>query len=292
LASKTSSNAPPLAVKAVLQAPSIARETAVSASEAQPVKAEQTSTDAVTISTGAPSKFKIGKKIEIFIHPQSTIDGTSFTLGDIADITAPADQLPKLESLWIGNAPIIGYQRHLDHTLVSLRLRGNGYHEEDFSVIAPDDITIQRASQTITPEQLDQAAISAVKQEVGSQTPFDVTTPVTQLVAPPGTLSIQAQDMQPSGQGYYVTLAVFVDGQIIATRSMSVNPGVGAISVKPGDRIAVELVAGAASVTVQGTVVSHAFLGQAVRVKVETVGTTPTTHQGILVSGDRVEVKL
>lgn len=235
---------------------------------------------------------QISQTIKIFVRPESTVPGSTFTLGDIADIKAPVSDLQKLKAIWIGNSPLLGFSRNLDTNLIRLRLLGNGYKEGSFQLSLPDSITIRRNSKTVTMEELQKAALSAVENSAGTQTQFNVTSPVSPVVVAPGTVSVQAEDVQPSGHGYFVTLSITDNGSPVATRSLTLMPSIGAITVKPGDIVSVELSAGAASVTIQGTVMNRAYLGQAVQVKVKGVGVGTTIQQGILKSGSMVEVKL
>lgn len=232
-------------------------------------------------------------QLAITVNMESDVSDRSFTIGDIADIQGPKSLVNKVKAIWCGNTPPIGFPRKLSEQTIRLHLASAHIDPDKCIINVPDGAVVELQCQTVSADELLAKAQEAIAGLVGSQTSYADTTSISPIAAPLGDLKLDVTSPQSAGNGaWFVNISASVAGQIVGTRQITLAPTAGSIFVKPGDMVTVEFKAGTASVTVPGQVVSKAFLGQAVQVRVASVGARTTLQSGILVSANRVDVKL
>ncbi len=233
------------------------------------------------------------KQVEIIVHPQCRVTSQRFTFADIADVTGPSNLVDAVDKTFAGYAPSLGFSRQIDKGLLMLRLMGAHLNPNQVDLVVPPGATVELSHQTLSSDELLAYGLSAIAPLTGGITKYGPIYPVQPLTIPNGKVDIETSNPMPSGTaGYFVTVTASENGEIIGTRSISLGPVPGSISVRAGDPVTVTLKAGYATVTVPGTVVNQAFLGQTVQVRITSVSDHPTIQSGILTSSNSVQVKL
>lgn len=232
-------------------------------------------------------------QVELIVHPKSEVTGSSFTFGDIADITGPEKLVNQVKAAWAGNTPSIGFPKPLDSGILSLRLKGARIDTDLVDIVVPPHAFVELEHQTVTSDALLAQALSAISSLTGGLTQYGPTNSVPDLNIPDGDVKLEASNPMASGNGnYFVTITARLNGTIVGTRPITLAPLAGSISVKSGDPVTVILTAGNATVTVPGIIDGRAYLGQPVKVRITGVGNQPTIQYGILTAANTVQVKL
>lgn len=242
--------------------------------------------------TKQPTTAYTGGKYIIAVHPISSVPAGSFTLGSIADIVAPADQLSVLNAIVIGSTPPVGISRGLSTELISLRLRGAHEDLQKFDIQVPTGAKVSQDSQTVNAQDLITTAVTAAQKATSLQIPLAVVSPVSDVVIAPGVVTFQASPPVNMNHQWSVTVTILLDGQPVTSRVITVGPSADAPKAISGSPVTVVLKIGTATVTVPGRLQSSGFVGEKVEVTVTGIGTTDTVHVGTLVAPDRVEVSL
>lgn len=251
------------------------------------------STPTRTQTQSKPGNKDNSSQIEIIVHPKSEVTGSSFTFGDIADVTGPESLVKKINQVWAGNTPPIAFAKPLDSGTLILRLKGARIDTDSIDLVVPPKAVVELEHQTVTSDALIAQALNAISTLTGGLTQFGPTNSVPDLNIPDGDVKLEASNPMPSGNGgYFITITARQGGLIVGTRPITLAPLAGSISVKSGDPVTVILKAGDATVTVPGLIDGHAFLGQPVKVRIIGVGAQPNIQYGILTSANTVQVKL
>ncbi|WP_182187757.1 flagellar basal body P-ring formation chaperone FlgA [Pectinatus frisingensis] len=151
----------------------------------------------------------------VVIHDTGLVWGEDILLGSIADISCADEQRrQQLINMKLGIMNKPGSVRTLSAYVLRLRIQSSGIDSSDITWSVPDAVTITRASQTVSSDQIVATAQSKIKETMeqnGEQRSwtFDVLTPPSDTVVPPGQLTFDAQI--PYGIKYTVPTVVYVD---------------------------------------------------------------------------------
>jgi hypothetical protein len=232
------------------------------------------------------------QQIEVVVHQHTELSSNSFTMGDIATVVGPAASIEKLEAIKIGDNVLPAVSRTVDPAYITLRLRGAGFQPGEYVLVVPPGADVVRKSKTITPDDLLNAAIQAVKGTSTIPMTFRAKDAITGITCADGDVTIEPSSPEETPGGYVVNVAVRQGATIVGVRTVTLVPDGAVACVKAGDPVSVIVKAGAATVQVQGHVLTSAFIGQRVQVSIAGVGNKTTTHLGTLVEGGKVEVDL
>lgn len=224
----------------------------------------------------------------ISVRPESRIKSDSFTLGDIAEVVADPALIESLKGVEIGRTPSVGVVRGLDAVTVQAKLRLAGFKPEQFSISIPNGARVVRCVQSVSPEQMLAAASESVQTKLGIKATLRLSGTVSAVQAPDGQLEIKVGSIARNADGFGVSVQIIVDGKPIQTRYLNLNVDGGLVNVPANTPVKIRVRMNGAALEIGGRTRSAAFVGQAVTVQTD----TGSSHQGILIDPQTVEVKL
>lgn len=225
--------------------------------------------------------------IEIAFPARCQISGNTMALGDLADIFAsPADRAA-LQKLDMGNPPVFGAPRTYDRNWVIAQLKGAGYQAAKIRIIGPVRLTIERIGQTVTQKMFEEAATAGIASQYPDFEP-ESAKPVPDLQAPAGKLELIVEGVAKSGKSLSVTVAAYIDGKRINSRTLLFTNAAAPISVKPGDEVTVCVQSGSVQIESTGKVKKVDPVSGQVTVELS----TGKTLVGRWTKSGKVEVKL
>lgn len=231
-----------------------------------------------------------GIKASLNIRALTEIAGPRYTLGDIAEINASADLKAKLEQIDMGTAPVAGIPRPIVASRIQSVLFVAGLKAKEFEIRLAPDAKVALKTQKIELAQFVETAKQATSPLVGPGTELKNSQTFPDFVAPMGEVSLEAGRPSKSQTGYSVLVSVYVAGKKVNSRliSLQVDAATAAAAIKAGDTVRIYIRSAGASIEVTGKARSAGYVGQAITV----VSSTGSIHQGTVVSGSEVEVKL
>jgi hypothetical protein len=215
----------------------------------------------------------------IEVRAASTTSGTTFTLGDIADLTGPADLLVKLRSVVIGETPAVGVRRGLDHLRIESRLRAADLDPRDYELVVPSGAHVMRTHQVVTHDRFVEVAIDRARKELGATAELEARTTGQPFFAPDGEISLVAESLARDRNGVSVLVSVNVGGKRVNSRTVLLGIKGGSFSFNVGSLVKLRVRAGAAAVETVGRVRQGGFIGQDIVVQ---------TADGALLTGKGV----
>jgi len=221
-------------------------------------------------SIGAPSVKAKAQKVRIVIKPKSTVSGTAFTLGEIAEVEAPDSLIHQLRDVEIGDSPGIGVERGIDRTRVLGRLRMAKLDPDAYEVTVPNGAVVTRKSQNLPHGQVAEVARRSAVLEVGTEVLLTEEGKPTDIQIPPGTLELATESVAATREKVRVIVGIFVDGKRFNSRTIVFDKPAAIPGVKVGEVVRIRVRSGDAIVESRGKAVSSAFVGERVAVKSET----------------------
>lgn len=146
-----------------------------------------------------------------------------FTLGDIADVTAPPSEKSRLESLEISSTPAFGVDFTLSQEMIKGRLRRHGAWTEALSISGESNVTVSRKGQRVTYQMFAERALTEALAKSIRASVAEPTATVADMVVPEGSLSLQVARFETSGSRVSVTIDVLVDGKRINGRVVALE---------------------------------------------------------------------
>lgn len=229
-------------------------------------------------------------KASLTVKAFSEVDGPRYTLGDIADITAAGELKSRLEEIDLGTAPVAGIPRPIVLSRLQSVLMVAGLKTKEFTIRITPDAKVALKVQRIDIAQFVETAKQAVASLIGPQTELKNNQNFPDFVAPMGEVQMEAGRPSKSQNGYSVLVSVFVAGKKINSRviNLQVDAASASAVIKTGDTVRIYLKNAGASIEVTGRARTSGFAGQQITV----VSSTGSVHQGTVISGSEVEVKL
>lgn len=238
----------------------------------------------------SPTQQAPGIKATVLVKALSEVDGPRYTLGDIAEIVAAEELKAKLEQIDMGAAPVAGIPRPVVAARIQSFLMVAGLKAKEFDVRIAPDAKVALKVQTIELDRFLEVAKEAVAAVVGPQVTLKNSQTFPDFVAPMGEVQLEAGRPSKSQNGYSVLVSVFVAGKKINSRviNLQVDAASASTAIKAGDTVRIYLRSAGASIEVTGRARTSGFAGQQITV----VSSTGSVHQGTVISGSEVEVKL
>jgi flagella basal body P-ring formation protein FlgA len=171
---------------------------------------------AIVIKPAAPKPAPFVATVLLRVSPE--VNGQSFTLGEIADITGSDKVLVKqLSDLLIGTSPLPGMTRLLRPGDITLRLRGARLESPRVDVVAPPEMKVSRSKSDVASDEIVKAAqtvaIDAIKDL--PDTSIEAVPPTVPTTLPKGKVTFLAGAVrgEPSVGKITVPVAIQVDGK-------------------------------------------------------------------------------
>lgn len=243
-------------------------------------------TSAATSSTSPGKTAPVaGGKAVVTIQAVSEVSADQVTLGDVALINGDAKVQEALAGMVYGPTPAIGIDAPVTSYRIQALLKRAGITAE---VQGPSAGVVRRKGQAIPAADFVAVATKAAQEKLGAEIPMISTDAnVSEFKAPLGAYELKAESVSLSGTTASVTVAVYVEGRRLNSRSVALRVDASA-QVKPGDLVRVVLKSAGVTVEVGGKVRTGGVVGQKVTVLTET-GSVLT---GVVIGADRIEVKL
>lgn len=184
---------------------------------------------------------------------------------------------------------MFGTSRGLVRSQILARLGLAHIDAAKVTVTVPEGAQVVRKAQTVTTEQLLEAAQRAVQTRHGISANFVAVKMPAPFNAPVGEVTFQAEAGAITATGVNVSVNALVGGKVVGSRAINLVPENPSLGVKSGDTVMVRLVTNGAVVELEGKATATGFLGQTVSVTV-TVGTRPRTLSGVVKDAGVVEV--
>jgi hypothetical protein len=230
--------------------------------------------------------------VRIDVKLETMVSANTYTVGDIAEVTADADLVEKIKEVPMGTSPLIGIQCPIDKYRLISRLRLAGFEPAKWVINLTAGSTVVRESQKVAQEQFVECATNYGKSLVPSGLGFSSIGAEREFFAPLGALELKCERFNMGTNSATATVAVFVDGRRINSRLVKLNVtgsnGEAVVRIASGTRVKIVFRSNGAIVEVQGRTSSSALIGQTVQV----ISDRRTSHTGVLVNPGVVEVKL
>lgn len=226
--------------------------------------------------------------VEIVLRESAQVEGSTFTLGDIADVSADDSTKSRLSALEVSTTPALGVSYKMSPAMVRQRLLRFGKEADQYKFSGANQVTVTRQGQDVTHAMVVEAALSSARKQMGedAQLVADVVGPT--VVAPVGKLELVAENVTVSGIQVSVRIAIVVDGQRFNSRTVALKKDDAISKMRVGQTVKVIARSSAATVETTGRVRSVDPVSGTV------VVTTATGAEliGRPISHDTVEVQL
>ncbi|MEX2242725.1 MAG: hypothetical protein WD716_02645 [Fimbriimonadaceae bacterium] len=226
--------------------------------------------------------------VEIVLRDSAQVEGSTFTLGDIADVSADDATKSRLSALEVSTTPALGVSYKMSPAMVRQRLMRYGKEADQYKFSGSNQVTVTRKGQDVTHAMVVEAALTSARKQMGedAQLVADVVGPT--VVAPVGKLELVAENVTVSGIQVSVRIAIVVDGQRFNSRTVSLKKDDAISKMRAGQTVKVIARSSAATVETTGRVRSVDLVSGTV------VVTTATGAEliGRPISHDTVEVQL
>lgn len=226
--------------------------------------------------------------VVITVHPQSSIEGKSFTLGEIAEIHAPPEVLETLKGVVVGDSPPLGTERGIDQVRVLARLRMAGLKPEGWAITVPSNARVLHDGQHISNLDFVHAAQNAVREQLGVTAPMNSAVPAPEMVVPHGELQLVAESVAGNGLKATVVIGVYVDSKRFNSRTVTLGGVAGGIFVRAGTTVKIRVVSSGAAVETTGKAKTPGAVGQTIEVQTD----AGATFTGTVLENGMVEVRL
>lgn len=218
----------------------------------------------------------------IVVRQTTEVETPAVTLGQIADIQGQGKAAA--EALVYGSAPTVGIDMPITAPRIRAILLRAGI---DAEITVPKSALVRRKCQAIPQSEFVAAAIKAGQAKLGAELPMSCSDAQADFKAPLGTTELRSEAVIASGTTLAVTIAVYVDGKPVNSRTVNLRIDASA-QVRAGTAVKIVMKSAGLSVEVAGRTRTAGLIGQTVTVVTET-GSVLT---GTVIGADRVEVKI
>ena len=192
--------------------------------------------------------------VQIVLNDLTEVTGETFTLGEIATVTAKADIAERLTAIDLGETPPIGIERIVERSRILARLKQAGLTSlEKVAVIGSMRAKVVRRAQRVTHQDFVAAALKAAADKAPGS--FESKTPGPDMVLPMGEVQLVAESTTVANGRANVTVAAYVDGRRVNSRTVRLEAAQSAAtSLRPGASVDVRVVSGGAAIQTKGKV--------------------------------------
>lgn len=223
----------------------------------------------------------------ITVRPMSEVDGTSFTLGEIAAIEGQGTKPQELSSIRIGDTPVIGVERGIDRAQVVSKLKAAGVNTLEAVIIVPANAKVTRACQKIPHTFFVEAAMRESGTRMPNAISYKCERDQPEMSVPKGRLELRSESVSGNSNRLSVAVAVYVDGRRINSRTIVLVPDGQAQKFEAGSILAVRIISNGATVQTRGKLRRAAYVGQVA----EVVTDQNVVLTGIVAIDGTIEVK-
>lgn len=163
-----------------------------------------------------------GQGVILTVHAASDVKGTTFTLGEIADLRGSDPALiAQLRAVEIGTSPLPGLTRSLMPGEVLVHLRAHHLDGTQVTIIAPPEFAVRRVARQAPTDKVTQAALTAARDAIKElpEATLEVVPSASEILLPSGELHLLVGAVR--GEAILGTLtvpvALVVDGHTART---------------------------------------------------------------------------
>ena len=230
--------------------------------------------------------------LTVVVEPRVEVSGARVLLGEIATLSGPG--VETAGGADFGPTPPIGVPMRINRERILSKLAAQGFKRSQVELQSPDVIEVWRKGQRVTQSQFSDAAIALAAATFGNSGAWSSADTAPDFIAPIGSLSLKVESLKPSPEGAAASVAVFVSGRRVNSRTVSLACSIPLVEgAKAGQPVKVKFVIHGIVAEVDGRAKSSGYIGQSIEVLVSLMpGSPPTSHFGTIVAPGHVEVKL
>ena len=228
------------------------------------------------------------QKLKIVVAKLSEVDHDHITLGDIATMVGPKELQAKAQTVDLGPTPKIGTFIRFESQFIAPRLAMVGIKPDEFSLVVPDSATAERPYQTVTEDQLTEAAMIAIREKYDVGQDLKPDSKIQEWKLPKGDLVLSTTLYSKTDRSISAVIVADVDGRRAGTQNITLVPAEEQQGVKVGDQVTIRIRSAGAIVEVTGKAKTAGWVGQRVTVLAD----TGSTHTAKVISSSLVEVQL
>lgn len=225
--------------------------------------------------------------VQIRVHPESTVEGKTFSLAEIADLQLPAELKSAIGRVVVGDTPPIGLDRKLDRDRLYVRLRVAGFDPNAFSIDMPSEVIVRRPSQRVEHARFVETALATLKTQVGDQAEIVDLNPLPPLVLALGEVTLTALTPSLSNNRAVIRVEVRLNGVVANSRTLQFSVAGRIPLPKIGTMVTVRAKSGGVKVQFPAKVTATSGLNQ-----IEVITAEGTKIVGILAEPGVVEITL
>lgn len=193
-------------------------------------------------------------KTVVTLADRTAVEGDTITLGSIATIKAPPAIAEKLQSINLGDTPMLPIERLIDRNRINAKIKLAGIDPDTISLIGPDKVKVTRKGQTVTNEQFVDAAVQGAKIK-GYTGTLEPAAPGPDVTVPLGELQLVCESVSGSNVDMTATVGIYVDGKRYNSRSIKLHSTFSTPQLKAGTVVTVRVRSRAVFVDSKGKVV-------------------------------------
>jgi hypothetical protein len=192
--------------------------------------------------------------IEVQLRDRVEVEGATFTLGEIAEVVAPAGEKERIAALEVATTPALGGVYRLTQEMVRQRLLRHGKEAEKYRFSGSNQVSVTRRGQEVTVAMFNDAAVKAARAELGAEVPLTPESGGVPVMAPLGRLELVSEGVTVNGSRVSVRVAIVVDGSRINSRTVQLDKADALSKLRVGQTVKVLVRSGAAVVETSGRV--------------------------------------
>lgn len=206
--------------------------------------------------------------IRLAVREHTEVATTQFTLGDVADILAPAEAAERLRTLILGDTPALGVERLLDPGQIRARLKAAGFDVTAVELAMPARAVVARRGQRISHERFVEVATEAARRTYGDRFEITGAAPGPEMVVPEGSLTLTPERVTGTNREVTVSIGVAVDGKRFNSRTVRLLVDEApTAALRVGQTVTIRVKSNDVVVLTQGTVRRIDALQQTVQVQ-------------------------
>lgn len=222
----------------------------------------------------------------IRIHPESEVEGSRYTIGDVATVEGDEKIAAAVRMIELGATPPIGVDRNFDKTWITARLRAAGQKWDQITIEVPTGAKVLRKSNRIAPEKIVEAAIAGANEKFGEFGTLICRTQGTEWRLPLGEFNLAVETVTEANQKISVTVAAYVDGKRVGARQLQLERTGVPPALKVGQTVTIRVRSNGVAIQTRGRVSQTGRPGQ----PVEVTTADGTKLIGRVIDGSTVEV--